>query len=353
MTSSNREDVIVRVASFRRGGRDGTLAVVTPDGERALPTPAGIGTLQAALDDWEASAPALAEVYEELLDDEALGEAVDADDWHAPLPRAYQWCEGSTYLAHMERMRQARGMELPPEHTREPIVYQAGADALLAPHDPIILPDESWGLDLEATLAVVTDDVPLGTTAAEAPGHVAFVVLLNDLTYRNLIPGEFAKRVGPYQAKPTRPFAPFAVAPDTLGELWDGKSLTATVKSWVNGELLGAVASDQDNVFDFAVMIEFAARTRQLAAGTIIGTGTVANRDPSSGYGCVGEKRAVELATTGEATTSWLRHGDTVRIEAFAPDGSSLFGATDQTVIPASPTVTTTERRPGDDRRRV
>lgn len=348
----------VRVASFRRGGRDGTLAVVTPDGERALAAPAGIPTLQAALDDWEASASALADAYERLLGDDALGEPVDADELHAPLPRAYQWCEGSTYLAHMERMRQARGMALPPEHTREPIVYQAGADRLLAPREPIVLPDESWGLDLEATLAVVTDDVPLGTTADEAPGHVAFVVLLNDVTYRNLIPGEFAKRVGPYQAKPTRPFAPFAVAPSSLGELWNGRALSATVKSWVNGDLLGAVASDSDNVFDFGVMIEFVARTRHLAAGTIIGTGTVSNRDPSRGFGCIGEKRAVELATTGEATTPWLGHGDTVRIEAFAPDGSSLFGAIEQTVVPAELTAASTAGAPvrasrhGADRRR-
>jgi fumarylacetoacetate (FAA) hydrolase len=314
------------------------LAVVTPSGDRALATPAGVATLQSALDDWPANRPALCAEYERLVGDESIGERVGPAEFLSPLPRAYQWCEGSTYLAHMERMRRARGMALPPEHTLEPIVYQAGADRLLAPLDPIPLPDPAWGLDLEATLAVITDDVPLGTTSDEAQAHVAFLVLTNDLTYRNLIAREYAKSVGPYQSKPARAFAPIAVTPAALGDLWNGRVLRATVKSWVNGALLGAVASDQDNVFDFAEMIAYAARTRELAAGTIIGTGTVSNRDLANGFGCLGEKRAVEIAATGVPQTPWLTYGDTVRIEVFGPDAASLFGAIEQTV-----TTTATE----------
>ena len=324
----------MRVATFKRGGRDGTLAVVSPRGDRALAKPCGISTLQRALDAWTSAAPELAAVYERLAVDQRFGEPLDPRALHSPLPRAYQWCEGSTYLAHMERMRQARGMDLPPEHTREPIIYQAGADKLLAPLDAILLPDESWGLDLEATLAVITDDVPLGTTAEEAPEHVAFVVLANDLTYRNIVPREYAKAVGPYQSKPTRAFAPIAVSPAALGDLWNGRTLRATVKSWVNGELLGSIDAARDSVFDFGDMIGYAATTRELTAGTIIGTGTVANYDLVNGFGCIGEKRAVELADTGDAATPWLAFGDSVQIEAFAPNGTSLFGAIEQTVSP-------------------
>lgn len=333
MRATVSEDPNVRVCSLKQGGRDGTLALMSPSGDRVLAMPAGIPTLQAALDNWRTAAPQLATEYERLMADAGLGIPIDFAGLHSPLPRAYQWCEGSTYLPHMERMRRARGMELPPKHTLEPIIYQAGADTLLAPGDPIPLPDESWDLDLEATLAVITDDVPRGTTAERASEHIAFVVLLNDLTYRRLIPREFAKSVGPYQSKPARAFAPIAASPAVLADLWDGRRLHATVKAWVNGELLGALATDQDNFFDFPAMIAYAAATRELAAGTILGTGTVANHDPANGFGCLGEKRAVEVAQTGDTATPWLTDGDVVRIEAFAPDGSSLFGAIEQRVV--------------------
>lgn len=302
-------------------------------GDRVLPEPAGISTLQAALDEWELVAPALRAEYKRFEAIPAAGLRIQADELHSPLPRAYQWCEGSTYLPHMERIRRARGMELPPEHLVEPIVYQAGADQLLAPNDPIELPDVAWGLDLEATLAVITDDVPVGTTVEAAVGHVAFVVLLNDLTYRNLIPREYEKRVGPYQSKPTRAFAPIAVAPEALGNLWADGLVRARVTSWVNDEILGAVASDVDNSFTFPEMIAFLTKTRSLAAGSIVGLGTVANYDLAMGFGCIAEKRAVESLADGEPHTPWLRPGDRVRIEALSPAGASIFGAVDQVVV--------------------
>jgi fumarylacetoacetate (FAA) hydrolase len=323
----------MRVASLDTGGRDGTLALVSSDGTRTLVRPNGISTFQEALDDWHEVAAALDDAWAELDRDPAAGEPLDAGALLAPLPRAYEWCEGSTYLAHMERIRAARGMQLPPEHRLEPIVYQAGASRLLSPLEDIPLPDPAWGLDLEATLAVITDDVPIGTTAEDAPAHVLFLVLLNDLSYRNLLPLEYAKSIGPYLSKPTRPFAPFAVSAASLGSGWDGRTLRSTVRSWVNGELLGAIDSSKDNVFDFAVMIEYLTRTRSLAAGTIVGTGAVANWEPANGFACLGEKRAGELAATGAPSTPWLAAGDTLRIEAFDEAGSSIFGAMDQRIV--------------------
>lgn len=323
----------MKLASLRDGTRDGTLVLVSPDGRRILPRPAGISTMQRALDRWDEVVPLLQAAWERLAADEEAGQPLQASALHSPLPRAYQWCEGSSYLTHMERMRAARGMSLPPEHTAEPIVYQAGADALLGPCDPLVLPDAGWGLDLEATPAVITGDVPRGTTADDAPGHIVLVTLANDVTYRNLMAREYAKSVGPYQAKPARAFAPFAVAPAALGPAWNGRLLCATLRSWVNGELLGAVESGEDNRFDFAVLIAYLARTRALAAGTIVGAGTVSNRDASRGFGCLGEKRAMETVAGGSPATPWLQHGDRVRIEAFDEYGESLFGAIDQLVV--------------------
>lgn len=322
----------MKLATLKRGGRDGTLALVTPDCSGLLPEPAGIKTFQAALDDWRREGPRLEEAYDRLTASGGASERLAVQKLHSPLPRAYQWCEGSTYLPHMERMRAARGMTLPPEHTEEPIAYQSGADANLAPTDAIPLPDESWGLDLEATLAIVTDDVPVGTTAGDARSHILFVMLTNDLTYRHLMPREYAKGVGPYIAKPPRAYAPFAVNISSLGDSWDGCALHATVKSWVNGGLLGELDSGRDFAFDFCTMIAYLTQTRPLAAGTIVGTGTVANRDPAAGFGCLGEKRAVETTSLGAPVTPLLKRGDTVRIEAFDSAGSSLFGAIAQTV---------------------
>jgi fumarylacetoacetate (FAA) hydrolase len=232
----------------------------------------------------------------------------------------------------MERMRASRGASLPPDHGAEPAVFNSGSDRFLAPREPIPLADEADGLDLEATIAVITDDVPLGTTADAAEAHIKLVVLANDLTLRNLLPKEWAKGVGFFQCKPARSFAPFAVPREALGAAWAGGILHATVECRVNGERLGALDSGRDCAFAFPALIAHMARTRSLAAGTIIGSGTVANRDRASGFGAIGEKRAVEIVQGGEAVTPWLRRGDRVEIEAFAANGRSLFGAIDQLV---------------------
>lgn len=307
--------------------------LVSTDGERIMRS-SNAATFQEALDHWETRVSGLRTEWAALESDPSLGEtAADSAGFCSPLPRAYEWCEGSTYIAHMERMRGARGMELPPAHELEPIIYQAGASRLLSPREPVPLPDPTWGLDLEATVAVIVDDVPIGTTADEASDHILFVMLTNDFTYRNLMPREYAKRVGPYQAKPTRAYAPFAVSGELLGDMWDGRLLHVTVRSWVNGTLLGAVDAGADNVFDFAILIEYLTRTRALAAGTIVGAGTVANRDASNGFACLGEKRALELAETDKTQTDWLQVGDVVRIEAFDSSNRSVFGALEQTIV--------------------
>ena len=321
------------VATLRRGGPDGTLAVVTPEGDRAVVEPGGIATLQNALDDWAAAGPVLEKCFDRLVADSTFGEPVTWPDLKSPLPRAFEWCEASSYLPHMERMRGVRGIALPPEHATEPIAYQAGASTTLAPCEEIPLPDPAWGLDLEATLAVITDHVPIGTSADEAAGRVLFLSLTNDLTYRNLIAGELRKAVGPYQAKPAKAYAPLAVSPRSLGGLWDGRILHSTVKAWINDVPLGTLPSDRDYAFDFGDVLAFLTRTRALAAGSIVGLGTVASRDAANGFGCIGEKRAVETAEHGAPRTPWLTYGDTVRIGAFGPDGRSLFGAINQTVV--------------------
>jgi len=333
----------MRLATRKDGSRDGTLVVVSPEGSRCAVPPAGPATLQAALDDWDRAGPLLRDACERLAADERAGEPLDAAGLHAPLPRAYQWADASTYLAHMERLRAARGMPLPPHHDSEPIVYQSGSDVLLGPSDPIALADEAWGLDLEATVAVVTDDVPMGTPAADAPAYIRLVLLANDLTLRNVLPAEYAKGVGLYRAKPARPYAPIAMTPDALGDAWDGTLLHATVRSWVNGEPLGAVESGRDCAFDFGDVIAYMTQTRALGAGTIVGSGTVANRDVANGFSCLAEKRASEMVCDGEARTPLLRVGDRVRIEAFDGAGRSLFGAMDQAVVAAErPAAATT-----------
>ena len=324
----------MRLASLRTGGRDGTLVVVAADGRTAVPRPGGIATLQAALEDWERAWPALqraAVLAEEGRADDAV--TVAPDDLASPLPRAFQWCDGSTYLTHMERIRASRGMPLPPGHDSEPIVYQSGSDGFLAPTEPVPLPDPGWGLDLEATVAVVTGDVPQGTRADDVPGLIRLVLLANDLTYRNLMPLEYAKSVGPYLAKPARPYAPFARPAEALGALWDGRLLHAEVRCSVRGAELGALDTAADCAFDFAELRAHLARTRNLAAGTIVGSGTVSNRDEARGVGCLAELRALEQLRDGAPSTPLLDVGDTVRVEAFGPSGESLFGAIDHTVV--------------------
>jgi fumarylacetoacetate (FAA) hydrolase len=328
--------VPMQLATVGDGGRDGTLLLVAEDRASAVARPAGIATLQAALDDWPRAAVALRQVAAQLAAGDVLGQPLDGVCLHAPLPRAYQWAEASTYFPHMERLRGARGMALPPDHGVAPVVYNSGSDRFLGPEEPIPLIGEDVGLDIEATVAVITDDVPLGTSAENALDHVRLVVLVNDLTLRNLLPQEYAKAAGFYQSKPARSVAPIARTPDGLAGAWGGGILHATVSCSVNGQPLGELDSSQDCAFDFGRIIAHMTRTRSLAAGTIIGSGTVANRDSSNGFGCLAEKRASEITATGRTDTPWLAVGDRVRIEAFDAGGASLFGAIDQRVAAAT-----------------
>lgn len=323
----------MRLGSLPGPGRDGTLVLISADHAHGLRNPAGIPTLQAALDDWETNEPKLISLAQRLDSGEEAGEPLDPAQLLSPLPRALQWADASTYLTHMERIRGARGMTLPPEHRQEPILYQSGSDRFLGPTEDIGLADEDWGLDLEATIAVVTDDVPQGTSADDARAHIKLVMLTNDLTLRNLMPAEYAKGVGPYRAKPARAYAPIAVATRTLGELWTGALLNATVRSWVNDELLGEPDSGRDCSFDFPTLIAYMTMTRSLAAGTVIGSGTVSNVDEQAGYSCLAEKRAVETLRDGKPVTPLLSAGDVVRIEAFDARGNSLFGEMNQKVV--------------------
>jgi fumarylacetoacetate (FAA) hydrolase len=320
--------VTARLASLGDGGRDGRLAVVSAGGTRWLPGPAE--TLQQLLERWEEHAPWLGELSAAVED--GAGEPLTAADLMAPLPRAYQYCEGSTYLSHMERCRAARGAALPPDVERAPAVLQGASDRFLGPVDPIELHDETWGLDLECTLAAVLTDTPQGVRATEAADYIRLFVLANDLTLREVLRHEASLGVGFFAAKPLRVFAPVAVTPLALGSAWDGRLLSLRVTAWVNGTELGTLDSGRDAAFGFGEVIAHAARTRPLAAGTILGTGTISNRDPAAGFGCLAEKRALEILT-GSPPSSFLRSGDTVRIEAYDVEGRSVFGAMENRVF--------------------
>jgi fumarylacetoacetate (FAA) hydrolase len=261
----------------------------------------------------------------------------------SPLPRAYQWADGSAYVNHVALVRQARGATMPESFWTDPLMYQGGSDAFLAPHGPIRLADEAWGIDFEAEVAVITDDVPMGIAAEAAGRHIKLVMLVNDVSLRNLVPGELAKGFGFFQSKPPSAFSPVTVTPDSLGEAWDGGKLHGPLLSAINGASFGRPDAGKDMTFDFPALIAHAARTRPLAAGTIIGSGTVSNRgedgspgrptaEGGAGYSCIAELRMIETIANGEPTTGFLRFGDRVRIEMTDAKGHSLFGAIDQTI---------------------
>ncbi|MDX1575380.1 MAG: fumarylacetoacetate hydrolase family protein [Kiloniellales bacterium] len=323
----------MKLASLRGESRDGQLLVVSRDLARAVPAREIAPTLQAALDDWAAVAPRLESLSERLNRGSLPGEmAFDPAALAAPLPRAYHFVDGSAYLSHMELLRQARGAELPDSFRHDPLVYQAGSDANLGPRDPIPLADEAWGLDFEAEIGVVTDDVALGASPATAGGRIRLLLLLNDVSLRHLIPGELAKGFGFYQGKPASAFSPVALTPDELGPAWDGRKVHLPLRVEVNGELFGAPEAGEDMAFDFPQLIAHAAKTRRLAAGTIVGSGTVSNRDRSRGSCCIAERRMLEKIESGAAQTPFLKVGDRVRIEMLDRDGGSLFGAIEQVV---------------------
>ena len=252
----------------------------------------------------------------------------------APLPRAYQWVDGSAYLSHMERVRRARGAVLPPNLRADPVLYQGGSDTMLGPTDDIEAISEDHGIDFEAEVAVITDDVRMGVEANNASAHIKLVTLVNDVSLRNLIPGELAKGFGFLQGKPASSFAPVAATPDELGPAWDGRRLRLPIQAFINGQPFGSPDAGEGMTFDFAQLIAHAARTRRLSAGTIIGSGTVSNADLSRGYCCIAERRSVEAVEAGAPRTPFLKFGDRVRIEMTDAAGGSIFGAIDQRVVP-------------------
>jgi fumarylacetoacetate (FAA) hydrolase len=319
----------MKLASLKHG-RDGSLVVVSRDLSRALPVPEIAPTLQAALDDWGALAPRLLERAEAV--EARHGMPFDPCQCAAPLPRAYQWADGSAYVVHVALVRKARGAELPPSFWTDPLIYQGGSANFLGPRDPIPLADEAWGIDFESEVAAVTDDVPMGIDPEEAGRHIRLLMLVNDVSLRNLIPGELAKGFGFFQSKAWTAFSPVAVTPDELGDAWNGGSIDLPLRTDLNQVNFGHPNARTGMVFDFPQLIAHAARTRPLAAGTIIGSGTVANDDRSVGSSCIAERRAIETIETGAPKTSFMKFGDRVRIEMRDHAGASIFGAIDQLV---------------------
>jgi len=326
----------MKLATLDDGTRDGRLAIVSRDNQRVLDAAAIAPTLQAALDRWDAVAPTLTARYGALCRGDAAG-AVDAASCRflAPLPRAYHWVDGSAFLNHVRLVRKARGAEMPESFLSDPLVYQGGSDTLLAPTADIAFPTTDWGIDFEAELAVITGDVPARTRAADAGQYVRLVVLLNDVSLRNLIPNELAKNFGFYVSKPPTAFAPFAVTPDELGAAWrDGRAHVDVDVRW-NDAWFGHPNAGPEMHFSFFDLIAHVTRSRPLGAGTIVGSGTVSNEDRSHGSCCIAEKRMIEKIETGAVTTPFMQFGDTVEI-GVEHDGRSLFGTIRQRVVRAS-----------------
>lgn len=321
----------MKLATLRHPHRDGQLVLVSRDLQR-MRTVAECPTLQYALDHWEDLRPALQRIADELDAHQGAFEAFDIRRCAAPLPRAYQWLDASAYLNHVELVRRARGADFPESLRREPLMYQGGSDDFLGPTDAIRAADEAFGVDLEAEVVAVTDDVPLGCSARDALARVRLIGLANDVTLRGLVQAEVAKGFGFLQSKPATALSPVLATPDELGAHWREGKVHLPLHSHVNGERLGAPNAGVDMDFDFGRLIAHAARTRRLAAGTIVGSGTVSNRDPSAGVSCLAERRVREQLAGATALTPFLREGDRVRIEMCDPEGRSLFGAIEQTV---------------------
>jgi fumarylacetoacetate (FAA) hydrolase len=326
----------VKLATLRDGTRDGRLVVVSRDLARAVPAGTVAATLQDALDDWSRVGPQLEQLYARLQEGSIeSAEAFDPAQAMAPLPRAHHWVDGSAYVNHVELVRKARNAEMPPSFWTDPLVYQGGSDDLLGPMDDVPVASEDYGIDLEGEVAVVTDDVPMLTGEGAARGHIKLLMLVNDWSLRNLIPGELAKGFGFYQSKPATAFSPCAVTPDELGGAWSESRVHLPLVSHINGQLFGEPHAGVDMTFDFSQLIAHATRTRRLGAGTIVGSGTVSNYDRSKGSSCLAEKRALETVQHGKPLTTFLMFGDSVRIEMFDRDGASIFGAIDQKVVQA------------------
>ncbi|KGI78467.1 fumarylacetoacetate hydrolase family protein [Oleiagrimonas soli] len=325
----------MKLGSLKAGGRDGTLIVVSRDLTRAVKADGIAATLQAALEDWSNAAPRLNALYDALNEGKADG-AFDLDETvlASPLPRAYEFLDGSAYLPHVERVRKARGAEVPESFYTDPLMYQATSAGFLGPRDDIVVPSEDYGIDLEAEVVVVVDDVPMAASPSEAAEHIQLIGLVNDVSLRGLIPGELAKGFGFLQSKPRSALSPVFVTPDELGEAWQGHKLHLPMRTWINGAWFGEAECGVDMQFDFGQLVAHAAKTRPLSAGAIVGSGTIANQDTSKGASCLAEQRTVEKLRDGEPKTPFLKYGDRVRIEITDNDGKSIFGAIEQTVAP-------------------
>lgn len=332
----------MKLASLKNGTRDGKLVVVSRDLTRYTDASYLVPTLQAALDNWSRIAPHLEALAEGLDHGSVPSERFHEHDAHSPLPRAYQWADGSAYVNHVELVRKSRGAELPESFWTDPLMYQGGSDSFLGPRDPIVMADEAWGIDMEGEIAVIVDDVPMGASVDQARQAIRLVMLVNDVSLRRLIPDELAKGFGFFQGKPSSAFSPTAVTPDELGEAWDGGRLHLPLCVDLNGKPFGRANAGVDMTFDFPTLIAHAAKTRPLAAGTIVGSGTVSNKldggpgktiaEGGVGYSCLAELRIVETLANGKATSDFMRFGDTVRIEMKDAAGHSIFGAIEQTV---------------------
>ncbi|MCA1909093.1 MAG: fumarylacetoacetate hydrolase family protein [Magnetospirillum sp.] len=333
----------MKLASLKQGGRDGTLVVVSRDLSRCVAVPDIAPTLQAALDDWDAVLPRLQAVSNSLN----AGGYVDSMEFspancHSPLPRAYQWADGSAYINHVELVRKARGATLPPEFHTDPLMYQGGSDSFVGPRDPIYALSEDWGIDLEAEVAVITGDLSMGASVADAAKAIRLVLLVNDVSLRNLIPAELAKGFGFVQSKPASAFSPVAVTPDELGAAWDGEKVSLPLEVAINDKPFGRPNAGVDMTFSFPQLVAHLAKTRDLEAGSIIGSGTVSNKqgdlfgssidNGGVGYCCIAEVRMYETIESGAPKTGFLKFGDRVVIDMKDDDGASIFGAIDQVV---------------------
>jgi len=333
----------MKLASLKHG-RDGKLVVVSRDLKRMTSAGDVAPTLQAALDDWAGALPRLRALYESLNSGAIEGEAFDEALCASPLPRAYQWADGSAYVNHVELVRKARGAEMPETFWTDPLMYQGGSDSFLSPRGDIVFPTtEGWGVDFEAEIAVIVDDVPLGVSKADAADHIKLLMLVNDVSLRGLIPAELAKGFGFFQSKPSSAFSPVCVTPDELEGVWDDTKVHLPLVSHLNGDLFGKPEAGVDMTFNFATLVAHAAKTRPLGAGAIIGSGTVSNKldggpgkrveEGGVGYSCIAEVRMIETIQKGKPETPFMSFGDSIRIEMFDSEGQSIFGAIEQKVV--------------------
>jgi fumarylacetoacetate (FAA) hydrolase len=332
----------MKLASLKNGSRDGQLVVVSSDLKKYCAVPEIALTMQATLDDWASKASLLSDVAEKLNNNPESGEPFNEKNALSPLPRAYQWADGSAYVNHVELVRKARKAKMPPSFWTDPLMYQGGSDSFLAPHGPITMADEAYGIDMEGEIAVIVDDVPMGANLEQAADSIRLIMIANDVSLRGLIPAELGKGFGFFHAKPSSAFSPVAVTPEELGDNWQGNKLSLPLLVTYNGAPFGKANAGVDMTFNFAELIRHAAKTRPLIAGSIIGSGTVSNKlgdgpgkpitKGGAGYACIAEIRMIETIETGAPITPFMKFGDTVRIEMLDAAGNSIFGAIDQIV---------------------